>query len=95
MPRRIGQTRLFAQPFGWFLSVRRRLRAGETAAMMVGVGLWLLELSVQASLDVQRREIVVHRQPAGDGYDDVRRAGVGETLTAQRVALTVAVADLV
>jgi Uma2 family endonuclease len=46
-------------------------------------------------LDVQRREIVVHRQPAGGGYDDVRRAGVGETLTAERVALTVAVADLV
>jgi Uma2 family endonuclease len=46
-------------------------------------------------LDVQRREIVVHRDPSGEGYDHVRRAVVGETVTAALVALTVPVADLV
>ena len=46
-------------------------------------------------LDVQRREIVVHREPSGPAYAQVRRAGVGETLTAAAVTLAVAVADLV
>jgi Uma2 family endonuclease len=46
-------------------------------------------------LDVQRREIVVHREPSGSTYEDVRRAGVGDTITAKAVALTVAVAEIV
>ena len=47
------------------------------------------------ALDVQRGEIVVHREPSGARYEDVVRAGVGETVVARHVALTVAVADLV
>jgi Uma2 family endonuclease len=46
-------------------------------------------------LDVQRREIVVHREPVGDRYKHIERVGVADTLTATLVALTVAVADLV
>ena len=46
-------------------------------------------------LDVQRRELVVHREPSGSSYAAVRRLGAGETVTAVAVALTVAVADLV
>lgn len=46
-------------------------------------------------LDVKRREIVVHLEPAGSRYERVERVTVGETLTATRVALTVPVADLV
>jgi Uma2 family endonuclease len=46
-------------------------------------------------LDVQRSELVVHREPSGATYADVRRCGAGETVTAVAVALTVAVADLV
>jgi Uma2 family endonuclease len=46
-------------------------------------------------LDVQKREIVVHREPSGSKYEDVRRVGVGDTVTAVAVALTVPVADLV
>lgn len=46
-------------------------------------------------LDVQRREIVVHREPSGDGYVSIERVGAGDTLTATMVALTVPVADLV
>ena len=46
-------------------------------------------------LDVQRREIVVHREPSGERYEHVERVGVGDTLTATMVALTVPVADLV
>jgi Uma2 family endonuclease len=46
-------------------------------------------------LDVQRREIVVHLKPSGPRYGHVERVGVGDTLTATRVALTIAVADLV
>lgn len=46
-------------------------------------------------LDVQRREIVLHRAPSGSGYEHVRRAGADETLTASAVALAVAVAALV
>ena len=46
-------------------------------------------------LDVKRREIVVHREPSGSRYEYVERVGVGETLTAIAVALTVPVADLV
>jgi Uma2 family endonuclease len=46
-------------------------------------------------LDVQRREIVVHREPSGARYEHVERVGVGDTLTATTVALSVAVADLV
>ncbi len=46
-------------------------------------------------LDVQRREIVVHRDPSGARYAHVERVGVGDTLTATTVALSVAVADLV
>jgi len=46
-------------------------------------------------LDVKRREIVVHLGPSGPGYEHVERVGVGDTLTASFVALTVAVADLV
>ena len=46
-------------------------------------------------LDVQTREIVVHREPSGSEYEDVRRVGVGDAVTAAAVALTVSVADLV
>ena len=46
-------------------------------------------------LDVQRREVVVHREPAGAAYRQVQRAGADETLTAAHVALTVAVAAIV
>jgi Uma2 family endonuclease len=46
-------------------------------------------------LDVQRREIVVHREPSGACYAHVERVGVGDTLTATTVALSVAVADLI
>jgi hypothetical protein len=46
-------------------------------------------------LDVKRREIVVHREPSGSRFEQVRRVGAGETLTAVAVALTVAVTDLV
>ena len=46
-------------------------------------------------LDVQRRELVVQREPAGSRYADVRRVGVGETVTAVAVALCVPVADIV
>ena len=46
-------------------------------------------------LDVQRSELVVHREPSGSAYATVRRFGAGETVTAVAVALTVAVADLV
>jgi Uma2 family endonuclease len=46
-------------------------------------------------LDVARREIVVHREPDGSRYEQVRRVGADGTLTALAVALTVAVADLV
>jgi Uma2 family endonuclease len=45
-------------------------------------------------LDVARREIVVHREPAGSRYEQIRRVGADATLTAVAVALTVAVADL-
>jgi Uma2 family endonuclease len=46
-------------------------------------------------LDVKRREIVVHREPAESRYERVERVGVGDSVTAVAVALTVAVADLV
>ena len=46
-------------------------------------------------LDVKRREIVVHREPSGSRYESVERVGVGATLSAIAVALTVPVADLV
>jgi Uma2 family endonuclease len=46
-------------------------------------------------LDVRRRRIVVHRDPSGSRYALVERVGVGESVTAVAVALTVAVADLV
>ena len=46
-------------------------------------------------LEVKRREIVVHREPSGSRYEYVERVGVGDTLSAIAVALTVAVADLV
>jgi Uma2 family endonuclease len=46
-------------------------------------------------LDVQRREIVVHREPTSERYERVERVGAGDTLTATSVALTVAVADVV
>jgi Uma2 family endonuclease len=45
-------------------------------------------------LDVERREIVVHREPSGSRYESVARVGVGDTLTAATAALTVVVADL-
>ncbi len=46
-------------------------------------------------LDVQRREIVVHREPTGGRYELVERVGAGDILTATMVALTVVVDDLV
>ncbi|MEA2190359.1 MAG: hypothetical protein QOI73_480 [Solirubrobacteraceae bacterium] len=46
-------------------------------------------------LDVKRREIVVHREPSGSRFEQVRRAGAGETLTALAVELAVPVSDLV
>ncbi len=46
-------------------------------------------------LDVERREIVVHREPSGSRFEQIRRVGAGETLTALAVALAVAVTDLV
>jgi Uma2 family endonuclease len=46
-------------------------------------------------LDVKRREIVVHRGPAGSHYEQVHRARVGDTVTAINVALAVPVAELV
>jgi Uma2 family endonuclease len=46
-------------------------------------------------LDVQRREVVVHREPSGAGYEDVRRVGAGEVVRAAVVPLTVPVDDLV
>jgi Uma2 family endonuclease len=46
-------------------------------------------------LDVKQREIVVHRAPSRSGYEDVRRVGIGDTVTAVAVALRVLVADLV
>lgn len=46
-------------------------------------------------LDVKRREIVVHREPSGSRWGHVGRVGVGDTLTATRLALTVPVGDLV
>jgi Uma2 family endonuclease len=46
-------------------------------------------------LDVTQREIVVHREPRGSAYEDVRRCCVGDAVTAAAVALTVPVADLV
>jgi Uma2 family endonuclease len=45
-------------------------------------------------LDVRRRELVVHREPSGSRFESVGRVGVGDTLTAARVALTIAVAGL-
>ena len=46
-------------------------------------------------LDVNRREIVVHREPSGSAYRVVWRAGAGETLTAVAVDLAIPVASLV
>lgn len=46
-------------------------------------------------LDVKRREVVVHREPAGSSYEQVRRFGARETVSALAVALTVPVASLV
>lgn len=46
-------------------------------------------------LDVNRREVVVHREPSGSRYEHVERVGVGETLNAIAVDLSVPVADLV
>jgi len=46
-------------------------------------------------LDVKRREIVVHREPSGSRFEQVRRVGADETLTALAVALAIPVADLV
>jgi len=46
-------------------------------------------------LDVKCRELVVHREPSGSRFEDVRRVGADGTLTALAVALTVAVGDLV
>ncbi len=46
-------------------------------------------------LDVERREIVVHREPSGSRYERVERVGVGDRVTAVAVPFTVAVADLV
>lgn len=46
-------------------------------------------------LDVKRREIVVHREPAGPRFEHVQRVGAGETVTALAVALAVRVVDLV
>jgi Uma2 family endonuclease len=46
-------------------------------------------------LDVQHREIVVHREPCGSRYGHVRRRGADDAVTAVAVALTVPVAALV
>ncbi len=46
-------------------------------------------------LDVKRREVVVHREPAGSAYTDVHRFGGGQTITAVAVDLVVPVASLV
>ena len=46
-------------------------------------------------LDVKRREVVVHREPSGSRYEDVRRVGAGDVVSATTVALTVPVADIV
>ncbi len=45
-------------------------------------------------LDVECRELVVHCEPSGSGYEDVQRRGADETVTAVAVALTLPVAAL-
>lgn len=45
-------------------------------------------------LDLDARRLIVHREPAPDGYREVRAAGDAESVTALELPLTVAVADL-
>lgn len=45
-------------------------------------------------LDVERRELIVHRTPQDGAYTDVRTLGDDETVTATAIDLTVPVAAL-
>ncbi len=45
-------------------------------------------------LDLDGRRLVVHRDPVADGYDTIHALTDADSITALRLALTVAVVDL-
>ena len=67
----------------------RAVDLGRKAAIYAAAGIpeyWVLDLA--------DRRLVVHRDPAGDGYTHVTRLTDADAVTATRLPLTVAVADL-
>jgi len=67
----------------------RAVDLGRKAAIYAAAGVaeyWVL--------DLPDRRLVVHRQPAGDRYEDVAVLADADTITAARLPLTVAVAEL-
>ena len=67
----------------------RAVDLGRKAAIYAAAGIpeyWVLDLA--------DRRLVVHREPARDGYADIAVMTDGDEVTASRLPLTVAVADL-
>ncbi|MGI8728952.1 MAG: Uma2 family endonuclease [Solirubrobacteraceae bacterium] len=66
-----------------------RSRAGPGGGTIVGTGIpeyWVL--------DLDHRRLVVHRDPAGERYETVDALTDADSVTANGLPLTVAVADL-
>jgi len=83
-----------AYPAGALLVVEvsvtsRAVDLGRKAAIYAAAGIpdyWVI--------DIANRRLVVHREPAGDHYDDVAALTDADVITAARLPLTVAVAQL-
>jgi Uma2 family endonuclease len=64
-------------------------RKGRKAAIYAAAGIpeyWVIDLA--------DRRLVVHREPAGDRYEDIAVLTDADEVAAARLPLTVAVADL-